>query len=91
MLGLNENRSVTDDVIFDGQNMSSDKFIRAIRRAALTQHRHNDDAWCAAFAASCLEGAALTYYEDLEENDQSNWRLLRAALLRRFPVEETTV
>ncbi|KAG8899340.1 hypothetical protein FRC01_010577, partial [Tulasnella sp. 417] len=73
-----------DDIVFDGTT-GSDQFIRNVRRVALARDKHSNDEWCAAFAASCLEGPALAFYERLSEDVQNSWKRLRAALLDRFP------
>lgn len=74
-----------EDIVFDGTRTGSDQFIRNVRRVALARDKHGDDAWCAAFAASCLEGPALAFHERLSDDVQNSWKRLRTALLDRFP------
>ena len=71
---------------FDGiGSIPSDLFIRNIRRRILVQGVQNDDQLIAQIAASCLIGPALDWYEEQEEEVQESWKLLRRAILLRWP------
>ncbi|KAG8974612.1 hypothetical protein FRC05_007088 [Tulasnella sp. 425] len=69
---------------FELEVTGADKFIRAVRKAAFNNGKHEDDIWCAQFASTCLEGPALDFYEELDEETRGSWKLLRKALLGRF-------
>lgn len=78
-------KPTTDEPSFSGTNAADcERFITAIRKRALTRDKHNDNAWIAAYAASCLEGPALRWFEEQEDNVQEDWKLLRRALLQRY-------
>ena len=73
-------------IIFDGSNgISSDTFVRITRQRSLAEGKEKDDEWIALSAASCLEGEALDWYELQPEETQESWKLLRRALLIRWP------
>lgn len=74
---------LSEDIIFDGTG-GADKFIRAVRKAAFNHGKYEDDIWCSRFTSTCLEGPALDFYEELEEETRGSWKLLRKALLGRF-------
>ncbi|KAG9027581.1 hypothetical protein FS837_004222, partial [Tulasnella sp. UAMH 9824] len=40
------------------------------------------------FASTCLTGRALRYFENLSPEVQGDWRLLRQALLKEYPIAE---
>ncbi|KAG8922449.1 hypothetical protein FRC00_007436, partial [Tulasnella sp. 408] len=63
----------SEDIVFDGTG-GVDRFIRAVRKAAFNYGKHDDDAWCATFASTCLEGAALDFYEELGDHTRNSWR-----------------
>ena len=74
------------DIVFDGVNeLASDAFLRIIRRRVLAQGIHKDDELVAETAASCLGGPALDWYEDQPSEVQGDWKLLRRAILIRWP------
>lgn len=81
-----------DDFVFmgSGGSVTSDEFVRLIRRRALQNHIQDDDRLIAQTAASHVGGAALIWYEDLSEEVQESWKLLRRAVLARWPVELNT-
>lgn len=58
------------------------------RRKAFQEGKHTDNEWIAHYAASCLTGNALRWYEDQADEVQDDWKLLRKALLVRFPAPE---
>ncbi|KIO24629.1 hypothetical protein M407DRAFT_25968 [Tulasnella calospora MUT 4182] len=74
----------SEDIVFDGTGAGVDRFIRAVRKAAFNFGKHDDDAWCATFASTCLEGVALDFYEELGDHTRASWKLLLSALLTRF-------
>ena len=76
-------------VEFDGgQNgLATDAFVSYIRRTVLTQGIQDDDRRVAQTAASFLFGEALEWYEDQSEEMQESWKLLRRAILLRWPIK----
>lgn len=81
--------SYGDDNVFDGSgSLKVGTFVRNIRQQALTKDRQNDDQWIAQSAAASMDGPALDWYEALDEETQESWRLLRRALLTRWPTTE---
>ncbi|KIO18290.1 hypothetical protein M407DRAFT_246514, partial [Tulasnella calospora MUT 4182] len=75
-----------EKILFYGrEGEACEGFIRAVREVAFAAGRIRDDAWMADFASTCLDGSALRYYENLGSDIQSDWRLLRQALLTRYP------
>ena len=41
------------------------------------------------YAASCIIGEALIWFEGLDEEVQGEWPMLRAALLQKYPLGTT--
>lgn len=75
-----------EDIEFTGRDgYECEEFIRAIRKVAYAAGKIRDDAWTADFASTCFSGRALRYYESLELEMQCDWRLLRHALLMKYP------
>ncbi|KAG8992436.1 hypothetical protein FRB94_013938 [Tulasnella sp. JGI-2019a] len=60
-------------------------FIRSIQKIAFALGRHRDQDWPADYAATCLDGIAMRWYCDLEDEQRLSWNGLRRALLQRFP------
>lgn len=80
---------IPQDISFYGrEGEPCEGFIRAVRKAAFAAGMIRDDAWMADFASTCLDGPALRYYESLSPDIQSDWRLLRQALLARYPLPD---
>ncbi|KAG8906177.1 hypothetical protein FRC00_012770, partial [Tulasnella sp. 408] len=68
-----------------GSGSECEEFISSVRKAAFNVGKVNDDGWQAGYASACLSGEALRFYEDLPENTQTSWKLVRAALLSKYP------
>ena len=75
-----------EGALFDGSDkgLSCETFVRGVRRKALVDSKDSDDVWTARYAASCLDGPALHWFEDLDDATQDNWKLLRKAILSRW-------
>lgn len=72
-------------ITFRGTNPDEcEDFISAVRSKALAEGKYRDNQWIAYFASSCFVGAALYWYESLDESIQEDWKQLRPALLDRF-------
>lgn len=82
------NMSLEDISFYGREGEPCEGFIRAVRKAAFAAGMIRDDAWMADFASTCLDGPALRYYESLSPDIQSDWRLLRQALLARYPLPD---
>lgn len=74
---------------FEGKGSTEcEEFIVKINRIAYKSGKHHDDKWIADFVYPCLCGRLLRWFEDLDEEVQSSWKLLRRALLDRYPCDE---
>ncbi|KAG8919377.1 hypothetical protein FRC01_001315, partial [Tulasnella sp. 417] len=73
-----------DDILFSGEG-PCDEFLRAVRKVAFGQGKHEDPEWIAGYVSTCFVGKALRWYEELDEDTQDDWKQLRKALLERFP------
>lgn len=79
-------RAIQIGNIFNGvTGMKCEALIRSIRCVSLAAGRSADDAWCAEYCATRLDGAALRWYETLDMATQGSWKLLRPRLLQRWP------
>ncbi|KAG8987883.1 hypothetical protein FRB90_003077 [Tulasnella sp. 427] len=66
----------------------AEEFIQAVRRAAFNENQDRNDEWMARFASTCISGKALRWYESLDDDVQESWKLLRKAILARYPPTE---
>lgn len=75
-----------DDSLFDGgeHGLGCHAFLRMVRIKALEAGRENDDVWVAHYAAACLDGPAIHWFEKLDDAVQESWKHLRRALLARW-------
>ena len=79
------------DTTFTGTNgPTASQFLKMVRLDALQQNRPKDDEWIAQWAAAHLDGPALFWYEELSEETQESWKLLRRELLIRWPPPDAT-
>ena len=56
------------------------EFILFVRQQAVEGNKARDNDWIADYAASCITGSALEWFEDLDEEVTLDWKLLRRAL-----------
>lgn len=56
----------------------------------MAEGRQKDDLWMAQYAAARLDGDALHWYEDQNEEVQDDWKELRKAILLKWPVKTQT-
>ncbi|KAG9003570.1 hypothetical protein FRB94_014563 [Tulasnella sp. JGI-2019a] len=62
-------------------------FLQSVQRVALATGRYQDDAWRAAYLATCLTGEVVRWYFLLEDETRNTWALLCRALLQNyFPI-----
>ncbi|KAG9042382.1 hypothetical protein FS837_010949 [Tulasnella sp. UAMH 9824] len=54
-------------------------------RPVIIQGKQDDNRWIAQYAATCFIKDALRWFEDLDEEVQNDWRLLRKAMLAKWP------
>lgn len=73
-------------ILFDGgaNGVGCDTFIRNVRQRGLREGKESEDKWMAHAAAASMEGDALFWYEDQDEEVQDSWKMLRRALLTRW-------
>ncbi|KIO23821.1 hypothetical protein M407DRAFT_26750 [Tulasnella calospora MUT 4182] len=69
------------------EGLSCHQFIRAIREQARAAGKQRDDQWMADYVCVCFDGEALKWFESLEDETQSDWKLLRRAILARYYAE----
>ncbi|KAG8930524.1 hypothetical protein FRC00_001098 [Tulasnella sp. 408] len=76
---------ITENFVFTGlDGLNCHQFIKAIRENALKEGRQRDYEWMADFASIRFEEEALQWFESLGDETQSDWRLLRRAILSRY-------
>ena len=82
---------IISDFVFDGiTGLNSGQFLRIVRQNALDKDKATDDQWIAFYAAAHMDGPALDWLENQSEEMQESWRLLRRALLLRWPLYTQT-
>ncbi|KAG8878787.1 hypothetical protein FRB98_006000, partial [Tulasnella sp. 332] len=59
-------------------------FLQDVKRLAFTEGRSRDNDWLVDYVETCLTGAALDWYSQLDEKVQMSWKQLRLALLQSF-------
>lgn len=80
---------ISDDLIFTGGGEECEMFIVSVKKQAFRAGKATDNAWSAQFAGTCFAGAALRWYEGLDDVTQNDWGLLRKALLARYPAAKS--
>lgn len=74
------------DIIFEGRDDEPlEPFLRAFKKHAFALGKQRDNDWLADFASVCFDGEALRWFESLDEEVRTDWRVLRPALLERYP------
>ncbi len=72
--------------LFQGRDGDDcDDFVFYITQRAANEGKTRDDAWTADLALRCMARGALRWYAQLEPDVQDSWRLLRRALLEKYP------
>ena len=76
-----------DEFVFDGnlKTLTSGQFVRIVRQDALHNDKGTDDQWIGLYASAHMDGPALQWLEHQPEKTQQSWKLLRGALLLRWP------
>ncbi|KAG8930702.1 hypothetical protein FRC00_001011 [Tulasnella sp. 408] len=73
-------------LVFRGTDATeAEEFVAHIYQVAQREGRIRDDAWIADFAVACFIGDALRWYDELEPEVQNDWRLLKRAILQKYP------
>ncbi|KAG8907598.1 hypothetical protein FRC01_007639 [Tulasnella sp. 417] len=78
---------IAEDAVlrFTGESAEeAEDFIQAVNKRAYAAGKHKDNAWIADFAYPFFSRKALRWYEDLDEAVQSDWKLLKRAILAEF-------
>lgn len=74
------------DPVFNGSDgAEAEDFVTAVRRRAFAEGRQRDQAWMADYAATCLKGNAVRWFQALDREVREDWELLSRALLERWP------
>lgn len=68
---------------FDGS--ASDAFIREMQRIGYSERLLSEDQRMAELASTFLVGSAMVWWVGLEPAVQGSWRLLRTAILNKYP------
>ncbi|KAG9033339.1 hypothetical protein FS837_002490 [Tulasnella sp. UAMH 9824] len=73
-------------------DLTCHQFIRSVRELAIEAERQRDDVWMADQASIRFDGEALKWFESLDDGVQTDWKLLRRAILARYaePAYEET-
>ncbi|KAG9015595.1 hypothetical protein FRB90_004772 [Tulasnella sp. 427] len=77
--------TTVDAVEFSGDR-SCYEFLRSVRTVAFKNGKHKDGDWMAGYASTCFVAEAARWFEDLDDEVQGDWKLLRKALIERFPM-----
>lgn len=56
-----------------------------VKKEAFARGKLRDDEWVAGFVETHIGGAALRWFETLDDETQSSWKLLKRALLAQYP------
>lgn len=76
------------EVSFSGADgAEAERFVTAVRRRAFAEGKTKDAVWMADYASTRLEREAVRWFETLHEDVQEDWKLLRRALLERWPAQ----
>lgn len=76
----------TSEILFYGRNgEEAEEFVRAVRKWGFTNEKLANSKALADFASTCFTGAALRWYETLDESTKRDWDILRKAILLQYP------
>lgn len=64
--------------------MECEDFITTVLILARAEDKLRDNDWIVDFVSCCFVGEARRWYEELEEEIQQDWSLLRRALIRKY-------
>ncbi|KAG8896508.1 hypothetical protein FRC00_005838 [Tulasnella sp. 408] len=66
----------------------AEEFVRMIHRRTGDARRQGDAKWINELVQRCLAGEALRWYATLESKVRDNWKLLRRAMMARWPTRD---
>lgn len=76
----------SEQIAFAGRDgTEAENFVRNVKSRAFKLGKQRDNEWMAAFASICFAGDALRWFESLDDETQSDWKLLRSAILAKYP------
>ncbi|KIO33715.1 hypothetical protein M407DRAFT_17331 [Tulasnella calospora MUT 4182] len=74
------------DLVFYGNDgIEAEEFVRAVIRTAKAAGRFRDNDWIIEEVAAGFSGDALRWYIELDDETQNDWKLLRRAILQKYP------
>ena len=88
-LEIGLHRAAADDPIFKGRTpggLSPEDFIRAVRKHGFSEKKARDNEYMADYAMTCFTDDALYWSETLSAEVQSDWSLLRPAILAEYGI-----
>ncbi|KAG8963923.1 hypothetical protein FRC00_004490 [Tulasnella sp. 408] len=62
----------------------AEDFIQAVNKRAYAAGKQKDSSWIAEFAYPFFSRQALRWYEELDEETQNDWKLLKRAIFAEF-------
>ncbi|KAG8947906.1 hypothetical protein FRC00_008870, partial [Tulasnella sp. 408] len=75
-----------EDLVFRGNDgTEAEEFVRSVIRTAKAAGRFRDNDWIIEEVAAALAGDALRWYIELDDETQNDWKLLRRAILQKYP------
>ncbi|KAG8903901.1 hypothetical protein FRB99_002601 [Tulasnella sp. 403] len=75
----------TTVIIFEGTaNVNIQELLTHVYQQAGASCKLNDSQWMAQYAASCLQGDALQWYQRLNPVAQKDWTLLQSLLIQHY-------
>ncbi|KAG8900430.1 hypothetical protein FRC01_010143, partial [Tulasnella sp. 417] len=82
-----ENLPEDIELVFQGiDGAEAESFISSVLRTARTEGKTRDNDWIVDLVSTCMRGEALRWYIELDEGTQNDWKLLRKAILRQYPL-----
>jgi len=63
-------------------------FVFAVKQEVFENEKDQDDAWIARYVSPLMKGRALRWYERLDDEVQGSWKLLKRAMLDKFPPDD---
>ncbi|KAG9038025.1 hypothetical protein FS837_001326 [Tulasnella sp. UAMH 9824] len=75
-----DSNNLSDDIdlVFNGTDGEE-------AEAARREGKIRDNEWIVDLVSTCMRGQALRWYIELDDDTQSDWKLLRKAILRQYP------
>ncbi|KAG9019851.1 hypothetical protein FRB90_003441 [Tulasnella sp. 427] len=80
-----------DHITFEGiDGAECERFVQQIRRKARASSRSKDTDWIVELVSTCMSGAALRWYIQLDSEIADDWAKLQKAMMTKWPASDSS-